>query len=253
MTDSTDKIPENEVTPEEKKVKKDIMMNERDVDTVSKKQLAMKILVNIALYAFLTFMAVIVIFPFYWMLMSSVKTFDEYNATVPTLWPRQFRFETYKIAFGRVNFGRMFLNTCLVGIVSTILSLIITVLSAYAFARFNFKGKNVLFAAMLATMMIPGELFTITNYITVVSWLKWDNTYTALIVPFLVSVFYIYLLRQNFMQIPNELYLAAKVDGTSDLKYLWKVMIPLAAPTLISITILKMMGAWNTYIGPTSS
>jgi multiple sugar transport system permease protein len=137
----------------------------------------------------------------------------------------------------------------IVGIVSTILSLIITVLSAFAFARLEFKGKDALFGALLATMMIPGELFTITNYITVNKF-GWMNTYTVLIVPFLVSVFYIYLLRQNFMQIPNELYLAAKVDGTSDIKYLWKVMIPLALPSIISITILKMMGAWNSYIWP---
>ena len=132
---------------------------------------------------------------------------------------------------------------------STILSLIITVLSAFAFARLEFKGKNALFAFLLATMMIPGELFTITNYQTVF-YLGWMKTFTVLIVPFLVSVFYIYLLRQNFLQIPNELYLAAKVDGTSDLKYLWRVMIPLSLPNLISITILKMMGAWNSYMWP---
>ena len=145
--------------------------------------------------------------------------------------------------------GTLFWNTMYVGLVSTILSLIITVLTAFAFARLEFKGKDALFAALLGTMMIPGELFTITNYNTV-SQLGWLHTFTVLIVPFLVSVFYIYLLRQNFLQIPNELYLAAKVDGTSDLKYLWKVMVPLALPTLISITILKMMGAWNTYIWP---
>jgi multiple sugar transport system permease protein len=149
--------------------------------------------------------------------------------------------------------GRLFGNTVFVGVVSTILSLIITVLSAFAFARLEFKGKNAMFAALLATMMIPGELFTITNYKTVndLGWLELETYgFTVLIVPFLVSVFYIYLLKQNFMQIPNELYLAAKVDGTSDLKYLWKVMIPLALPTLISITILKMMGSWNTYMWP---
>jgi multiple sugar transport system permease protein len=123
------------------------------------------------------------------------------------------------------------------------------VLSAFAFARLEFKGKNTLFAMLLATMMIPGELFTITNYQTVYKF-GWMNTYTVLIVPFLVSVFYIYLLKQNFMQVPNELYLAAKVDGTKDLKYLWKVMIPLALPTIISITILKMMGSWNSYMWP---
>ena len=155
----------------------------------------------------------------------------------------------YIEAFSAANLGTLFLNTVYVGLVSTILSLIITVLAAFAFARLEFKGKNALFAALLATMMIPGELFTITNYQTV-SQFGWLNSYVVLIVPFLVSVFYIYLLRQNFMQIPNELYLAAKVDGTSDLKYLWKVMIPLALPTLISITILKMMGSWNSYMWP---
>ncbi len=157
--------------------------------------------------------------------------------------------KNYVEAFKQANLGDLFLHTAYVGIVSTLLSLVITVLSAFAFARLEFKGKDTLFAALLATMMIPGELFTITNYITI-DRLDWLNTYYALIVPFLVSVFYIYLLRQNFLQIPNELYLAAKVDGTSDLKYLWKVMVPLALPTLISITILKMMGAWNTYIWP---
>lgn len=229
----------------------DKVMKKKDIDAVSKKQRVVKILVQIGLYAFLGFMALVVLFPFYWMLISSLKTLDEYNANVPTLWPHQFKWSNYTVAFDTdgLNLGRLFLNTCIVGVVSTILSLIVTVLSAFAFARLEFKGKNALFAALLATMMIPGELFTITNYVTV-SDFGWTNTYTVLIVPFLVSVFYIYLLRQNFMQIPNELYLAAKVDGSSDLKYLWKVMIPLAAPTLVSITILKMMGSWNSYIWP---
>ncbi len=234
------------------------------VDAISRKQLAVKILVQIALYTFLTLMAITVLFPFYWMLISSVKTQGEYEATIPTFWPQQFKWENYLYLFVNVpednvyianefNLGKLFLNTVLVGVVSTLLSLVLTVLSAYAFARLEFKGKNAVFAAMLATMMLPGELFTISNYVTV-SGLGWLHdgmgVFTALVVPFLVSVFYIYLLRQNFMQIPNELYLAAKVDGTSDLKYLWKVMIPLSAPTLISITILKMMGAWNGYIWP---
>lgn len=227
---------------------------EKDIDAVSKKQRTMKVLVQIGLYAFLIIMAIIVLFPFYWMLMSSVKTIDEYNRPIPTMWPQEFKWSNYATAFSKIDFGTVLGNTILVGVVSTALSLVVTVLSAYALARFNFKGKNILFAGMLATMMIPGELFTITNYVTVIGIFQMDTTkigtFAALILPFLVSVFYIYLLRQNFMQIPNELYLAAKVDGTSDLKYLWKVMIPLAAPTLISITILKMMGAWNTYIWP---
>ncbi len=252
MTDNINDINEKEVTPVEATVAEPSkVMKKKDVQAISKKQIAMKVLVQIALYAFLTVMALIVLFPFYWMLISSLKTLEEYNAAVPTLWPQQFKWSNYAVAFDAdgLNLGRLFLNTCIVGVVSTLLSLVVTVLSAYAFARLEFKGKNVLFALLLATMMIPGELFTITNYLTV-STFQWKNTFTVLIVPFLVSVFYIYLLRQNFLQIPNELYLAAKVDGTSDLKYLWKVMIPLSAPTLISITILKMMGAWNSYIWP---
>ncbi len=208
-----------------------------------------KIAAQVATYAFLAVMALIVVFPFYWMIISSLKTLPEYMLPTPTFWPKQIMFSNYAHAFSTANLGRLFLNTVYVGVVSTALSLVITVLSAFAFARLEFKGKEALFAALLATMMIPGELFTITNYITINEF-NWMNTYTVLIVPFLVSVFYIYLLRQNFLQIPNELYLAAKVDGTSDIKYLWKVMIPLALPTIISITILKMMGSWNSYIWP---
>ena len=225
------------------------IMREKDMRKVSFEQKLVKILVQILLYAFLIVMALIIIFPFYWMLISSVKSLAEYKLPVPTLFPKQVLFSNYVEAFNQANLGRLFLNTLYVGLVSTILSLVITVLSAFAFARLEFKGKNALFAALLATMMIPGELFTITNYATVNAF-GWIDSFTVLIVPFLVSVFYIYLLRQNFLQIPNELYLAAKVDGTGDLKYLWKVMIPLSLPTLISITILKMMGAWNSYIWP---
>ncbi len=225
------------------------VMHSRNMQRVSTTQRVMKVLSLIVTYAFLIVMALIVLFPFYWMIISSVKSLDEYRSSVPTFWPRMLLISNYAEAFSTGNLGRLFLNTAYVGIVSTILSLIITILTAFAFARLEFKGKNALFAALLATMMIPGELFTITNYQTIFI-LNWQNTYTVLIVPFLVSVFYIYLLRQNFMQIPNELYLAAKVDGTSDFKYLWKVMVPLALPTLISITILKMMGAWNSYVWP---
>ena len=226
-----------------------VVMHAKDMQKVSILQNAMKLLVLVGTYAFLMVMALIVLFPFYWMLISSIKTLAEYRLSVPTFWPQQIVLSNYVDAFTTANLGTLFMNTLYVGLVSTILSLIITILTAFAFARLEFKGKNVLFAALLATMMIPGELFTITNYATVTQ-LGWTNTYRVLIVPFLVSVFYIYLLRQNFLQIPNELYLAAKVDGTSDFKYLWKVMVPLALPTLISITILKMMGAWNSYVWP---
>ena len=227
----------------------EIIMHEKDIQKTSLRQKIVFALVQVFLYVFLLLMAVIVLFPFYWMIISSLKSLSEYRESVPTFFPRKVMFSNYAQAFTSANLGRLFMNTLYVGVVSTILSLVITILSAFAFARLEFKGKNSLFAALLATMMIPGELFTITNYSTVTK-LGWINTYTVLIVPFLVSVFYIYLLRQNFMQIPDELYLAAKVDGTSDLKYLCKVMIPLSLPTLISITILKMMGAWNSYIWP---
>ena len=264
---------------------------EKDIAKEKSRQRVMRVLVQIFLYLFLAIMALIVVFPFYFMIISSLKTLTEYRLPEQTLWPHKVEFTTeydlpfgmeelpfglenppvprnYREAFKTAHLGTLFANTLYVGVVSTVLSLIITVITAFAFARLEFKGKNAMFAALLATMMIPGELFTITNYQTVSDFLglktlgarlgsndlqtmgDWKYTFTVLIVPFLVSVFYIYLLRQNFLQIPNELYLAAKVDGTSDFKYLWKVMIPLALPTLISITILKMMGAWNSYMWP---
>ena len=262
------------------------VMKQKDMKKVATRQLIVKIISMILIYAFLFTIAVIVIFPFYFMLISSVKSPDEFEQIKPSLLPWQFNegvnweehidWENYLQVFIykpfdeagnatgydlKLELGLLMRNTVFVGVVSTVLSLIITVLTAFAFARLEFKGKNALFAALLATMMIPGELFTITNYGTVsafgssdflggaLSWMG-KNTFGVLIVPFLVSVFYIYLLKQNFQQVPNELYLAAKVDGTTDLKYLWKVMIPLALPTLISITILKMMGSWNSYMWP---
>ncbi len=247
---------------------------EKRLKEAGKRQRVMHIVSQVFLYLFLAIMAFIIVFPFYFMLISSVKELAEYRQTVQTLWPNKIVFYNYVEAFNTAKLSTLFMNTLYVGVVSTALSLVITVVTAFVFARLEFKGKNAMFAALLATMMIPGELFTITNYQTVSDFLglkslgtsmlesnrelaekliemgDWKNTFTVLIVPFLVSVFYIYLLRQNFLQIPNELYLAAKVDGTSDIKYLWKVMIPLAFPTLISITILKMMGAWNSYVWP---
>ncbi len=224
-------------------------MTVKDMQRVSGTQRFTKVLVQVGLYLFLGIMALIIIFPFYWMIISSLKSMTEYREPIPTLFPRKLMWSNYIEAFTAAKLGRLFLNTVIVGVVSTILSLVITVLSAFAFARLEFKGRDAMFGALLATMMIPGELFTITNYVTVTKF-GWLDSYTVLIVPFLVSIFYIYLLKQNFMQIPNELYLAAKVDGTGDLKYLWKVMIPLSLPNLISITILKMMGAWNSYVWP---
>ena len=233
--------PNNTIVPESDRL---------DIEKLTRGQMIGKIASNTVIYIILVLLAIAIIFPFYWMINSSLKDLVEYKRSIPTFWPETVHFENYLKAYQHANLGTLFLNTVYVGLVSTILSLVITVLSAFAFARLEFKGKNVMFAALLATMMIPGELFTITNYATVKTWFGWGNTFTALIVPFLVSVFYIYLLRQNFMQVPNELYLAAKVDGTSDMKYLIRVMVPLALPTITTITILKMMGSWNSYIWP---
>ena len=220
-----------------------------------------KIVMTIITYTFLILLAIVVLFPFYWMINSSLKSLEEYKWSTPSFWPTIVHFENYLAAYNTADLGTLFINTVIVGVVSTILSLVITILSAFAFARLDFKGRDLMFGALMATMMIPGEMFTITNYATVFKIDKllanmgfvdvtFSNTFAVLIIPFLVSVFYIYLLRQNFKQIPNELYLAAKVDGTSDFGYLCKVMIPLSLPTLISITILKMMGAWNSYVWP---
>ena len=237
------------------------VMHEQNIKKVTQKQNVGKVFVQIGLYTFLTIMAVVVIFPFIWMIATSLKSVDEYynEALELVLFPNLSRdFMNYAEVFTTTDLEMYFLNTVIIGIASTFMSLIITILSAFALARLEFKGKNILFAGLLATMMIPGELFTITNYKTVADfgWIDqfgsmgWFNSFLNLTMPFLVSVFYIYLLKQNFMQIPEELYLAAKVDGTTDFKYLLRVMIPLALPTLISITILKMMGAWNTYMWP---
>ena len=233
-----------------------VTMKERDLKKVTSAQRVAKIVAQVLLYLFLGVMALIVVFPFYWMIISSLKSVPEYELPIPTLFPQTLVWSNYSEAIQVASLFDLFKNTVIVGVVSTLLSLVITVITAFVFARLEFKGRDALFALLLATMMIPGELFTITNYVTVSKW-GWIGSgitafegYAVLIVPFLVSIFYIYLLKQNFMQIPNELYLAAKVDGTKDLKYLWKVMIPLALPTLISITILKMMGAWNSYVWP---
>ena len=246
------------------------VMKAKDMKKVSSRQKVGKVLGLTATYLFLGIMAIIVIFPFYWMISSSLKGMEEYRRAIPTLIPKILDFANYVEVFTSEDLllGQLFYNPLFVAVVAPFFSLIITALSAFAFARLEFKGKNALFALLLATMMIPGELFTITNYQTINDFLglatlgkalgsellitlgNWRNTYAVLIIPFLVSVFYIYLLRQNFLQIPNELYLAAKVDGTSDFKYLCKVMIPLALPTIISITILKMMGSWNSYMWP---
>lgn len=213
-----------------------------------------KTLQNILIYAFLVIVALFIIIPFYWMFATALRSEAELQATKVSFFPKEWLFSNFKDAIDYaanrdVNFFRFYSNTIIVGLLTTAGTLITTVLAAFAFARLNFKGKEVIFSILLATMMIPGEIFVISNYATISS-LELKNTYTALVLPFIVSVFYIFFLRQTFRQIPNELYLAAKVDGTGDFKYLWKVMIPMAKSTITSILILSMMGTWNAYVWP---
>ena len=234
-----------------------LALKDSDQDTKSK-QTASKIWHVVELvvtYLFLIAMGVIVIFPFYWMIITSLKSGEEISSIEQTFFPRVILWTNYSKAMKSMNFAVLLKNTLIVGIISTIGTLITTILAAYAFARLNFKGRDTMFMLLLGSMMIPGEMMVVSNYISVsrLGWADMSNTignFAAMIVPFWVSIFYIYLLRQNFKQIPNELYLAAKVDGKSDWEFLWKVMVPLAMPTLTTIFILKLMGAWNSYVWP---
>ena len=202
------------------------------------------------LYALLVIWALMVLFPFYWMILSSLKSYSAYNGEyIPQLFTLSPTLENYYEAFTAVSLGRYFLNTCIFTVVTTVLMLVVITFAAFAFARMQFRGKDLVFTLFLALMMIPSELMIITNFVTITN-LHLRNTFTGLILPSVTSVFYIYLLRENFAQVPDELYYAAKVDGTSDLKYLFKVMIPVCRPTLITIVILKVIECWNSYVWP---
>ena len=202
------------------------------------------------LYALLTLWAFVVLFPFYWMLLSSVKSYSAYNSEwVPKLYTTDPTLENYRTAFTAVPLGGYFVNTIVFTLGTTALMLMVTVLAAFAFSRLKFRGRDLVFTGFLALMMIPGELVVITNFVTITNW-DLRNTFLGLILPSVTSVFYIYLLKENFAQVPDELYYAAKVDGTSDFKYLFKVMIPICRPTIITVTILKVIECWNSYVWP---
>jgi multiple sugar transport system permease protein len=211
---------------------------------------------QISLYAFLTLIALFILIPFYWMIVTAFKPNNilelEQTAGVFYFFPPELTLANFVTVFGQasnINFGRYYLNTIFVAVATVFFTVVTTVLAAFAFARLNFKWKTPIFTILLATMMIPGEMMVITNFQTI-SILQWRDTFQALILPFGISVFYIFFLRQTFQQIPNELYLAAKVDGYGDFQYLWKVMIPMAMPTIVTIIILDMMGTWNAFIWP---
>lgn len=208
------------------------------------------ILLKVLIYALLVFWALWVLFPFYWMVLTSLKSYGAFNAeTVPELFTLNPTFENYRTAFTTVPLASYCVNTLIFTVLTTGLMLLVSVLAAFAFSRLNFRGKNLVFTLFLSLMMIPAELVTITNFVTVTNW-DLRNTMVGLVLPSVTSVFYIYLLKENFSQIPDELYWAAKADGTSDMKYLFKVMVPICKPTLITITILKIIECWNSYVWP---
>jgi multiple sugar transport system permease protein len=201
-------------------------------------------------YLLLALWAVLVLFPFYWMILTSLKKYGAYNSEyIPKLYVTDPTLENYREAFSAVPLSRYFLNTAIFTVITTAIMLVVITLAAFAFARLEFKGKGFMFVIFLSLMMIPTELVVITNFVTITNW-NMRNSFPGLILPSITSVFYIYLLKENFEQIPDTLYYAAKVDGTSDFKYLCKVLIPISKPTIITVTILKVIECWNSYVWP---
>ncbi|HIY62135.1 MAG TPA: carbohydrate ABC transporter permease [Candidatus Mediterraneibacter stercoripullorum] len=225
-------------------------MEQTDFEKVQKKTDAENKIQKAVTYILLTIWALIVLFPFYWMILTSVKSYGAYNAEhTPAFFTLSPTIQNYVDAFTTVPLVGYLLNTVIFAVITTAIMVVVSTLAAYAFARLEFKGKNLVFTLFLALMMIPSELVVITNFVTITN-LDLRNTMTGLVLPSVTSVFYIYLLKENFEQVPDELYRAAKVDGTSDLKYLWKVMIPICRPTIVTITILKIIECWNSYVWP---
>ncbi len=229
------------------------MENKIDFDRIERRAAVRKRTFQTVDYVLLTLWALLVLFPFYWMVLTSVKSFASYNSEyIPRFFTAEPTLDNYVSAFEAVPLGRYFLNTLIFTVATTGLMMVIIVPAAFAFARLNFRGKNLLFTLFLSLMMIPAEMLIITNYVTIVGLKmnKGDMTYLGLILPSVTSVFYIYLLKENFEAIPDELYNAARVDGTSDLKYMLKVMVPICQPTIVTITILKVIECWNSYVWP---
>ena len=221
-----------------------------DYEKLEKCAAARKRVTRAVTYALLAVWALVVLFPFYWMVLTSVKSYGAYNSEyIPQLFTLSPTLQNYREAFTAVPLARYFANTVVFTLLTTGLMLVVTVLAAFAFARLEFRGKDLVFTLFLSLMMIPNELVVITNFVTITN-AGLRNTFVGLILPSVTSVFYIYLLRESFAQVPNELYYAAKVDGTSDLRYLWRVLLPICRPTLVTITILKVIECWNSYVWP---
>lgn len=215
-----------------------------------KKARGVKTVKNTVIYAFLGIWGLMVLFPFYWMVLTSFKSYASYNGEkIPKFYVTDPTFGNYTNAFSQVPLGRYLLNTFVFTVVTTFVMVIVITLAAFAFSRLEFKGRDLLFTVFLSMMMIPSELIVITNFVTITN-MDMRNTFSGLILPSVMSVFYVYLLRENFAQVPDQLYYAAKVDGTSDLKYLFRVMLPICRPTVVTIIILKVIECWNSYVWP---
>lgn len=226
------------------------MTNKIDFEKIEKNALIKKRALNTLVYIMLGLWALVVLFPFYWMLLTSFKEYSSYNAEViPQFIPKSPTIDNYVKAFSDVPLAKYFLNTIIFTVLTTALMLVVIVPASFAFAKLDFKGKDIVFTLFLSLMMIPNELVIITNFVTVTE-LGLRNTFTGLILPSVTSIFYIYLLKENFASVPKELYLAAKVDGTRDFKFMLKVMVPICKPTIITITILKVIECWNSYVWP---
>ena len=225
-------------------------MNHTDYEKIEQSARRKQTAIKTVTYSLLTLWALIVLFPFYWMLLTSVKSYSAYNSEyIPQLFTLSPTLQNYVDVFTTVPLADYLLNTLIFTVLTTAAMLLVTVFAAFAFSRLDFKGKDLAFTLFLSLMMIPNELVIITNYVTITN-LDLRNSFLGLILPSVTSVFYIYLLKENFAQIPDELYYAAKVDGTSDLKYLFKVLLPICKPTIITITILKVIECWNSYVWP---
>ena len=226
------------------------MENKIDFDRIERRAAARKKTLRAVDYFFLVIWALMVLFPFYWMILTSVKSYSTYNAEyIPRFFTLTPTLQNYVDAFTTVSLGRYFVNTIIFTVITTAVMMVVIIPAAFAFARLEFPGKSLAFTLFLSLMMIPNELVVITNFVTITN-LHLRNTFTGLILPSVTSVFYIYLLKENFEQIPDELYRAARVDGTSDFKYLTRVMLPISKPTLVTIVILKVIECWNAYVWP---
>lgn len=255
------KIKDKKEKKNNQKEIKDLTEQEIQLKHKIKKQSILKFTRYFFTYLFLILFAVFVLIPFYWMILTSLKVFNDSNSTNPSLWVpfKDLQWINIKFVIKELNFGLYIKNTLIVALFSTLGTTIIVILSAYAFSKMEFKGRDVIFSILLMTMMVPGEIFMLTNFLTVsksgFGWIGGEKStslgyFATMILPNMVSVFYIFFLRQTFKQVPDSLYKAAKVDGCSDFKFLRRVMVPIASPTIITIIILNVLGSWSAFIWP---